>query len=390
MVLFMVLLVAGLTKHPNSPYYTAIFYDGAGQKVRRSTKQRDRRNAMKVAVEWEETAKAGRERRLTETQARRVVEEILKRTTGETLHFHTARSWFTEWLAGKRGAVEPKSFTKYEQVKDNFLNHLGERANLNLEAIGPTDVRSFRDELAKEGRSPSTVNQTIRKVLTAPFTAAQRQGYIQANPCSAVEPLIDASEGQREPFSNEEVRTLLGAADNDWRGAILFGYHTALRFRDITDMQWEAIDLNEETVKVCPRKSKRNKLELVIPLHSEVIAWLKIQTQGIGKAPVLPSLYGKGTGGRLGLSNQFKALMTRAKIKGRILRKKNGAGRETNSLSFHSLRHSCVSAMANAGIAPEIRKKLSGHADDRSHAIYTHHAVETLREAIRRMPGVSS
>ena len=36
---------------------------------------------------------------------------------------------------------------------------------------------------------------------------------------------------------------------------------------------------------------------------------------------------------------QFKRIMERAKIKGRLLREANGEGRSQSSLSFHSLRH---------------------------------------------------
>ncbi|MEK0451144.1 MAG: hypothetical protein RL088_3412, partial [Verrucomicrobiota bacterium] len=133
--------MAGLTKHPNSPFWTAIFYDGAGHKIRRSTKQRDRRLAMKTAIAWEEVSQAGREKRLTETQARKVVADLLEKATGESLHFHTCADWFAEWLAGKRGAVAGKSLEKYEQVCADFLRHLGERAKLSLGAISPKDVR---------------------------------------------------------------------------------------------------------------------------------------------------------------------------------------------------------------------------------------------------------
>lgn len=155
--------MAGLTKHPNSPFWTAIFYDGAGHKVRRSTKQAERRLAMKTAIAWEELSQAGREKRLTETQARKVVADLLEKATGEALHFHTCADWFAEWIAGKVGAVAGKSLEKYAQVCADFLAHLGKWAKLSLGAISPKDVRSFRDALAKGERAPSTVNQVIRK-----------------------------------------------------------------------------------------------------------------------------------------------------------------------------------------------------------------------------------
>lgn len=377
--------MAGLTKHPNSPFYTAIFYDGTGHKVRRSTKQRDRRVALRTAIAWEDVSKAGREKRLTEAQARKVVAEILAHSTGETLHFHTARAWLDEWIAGKVGVVSPASLAKYRQVLGDFLTHLGERADLTIAAIGPKDVRSFRDALAKGGRAASTVNMTIRKVLSTPFHAALRLGYIPTNPCSAVEGLRDDVEAERETFTTGQVQALLAAAEDDWKGAILTGYFTGLRLRDVAETRWEAVDFKAGVLRV---KTRKTGAALVLPLHDELAAWLDSQRRGIGKAPIFPTLAGKGTGGRYGLSGRFKAIMDAAHIKGRILRRQDGRGRQTSSLSFHSLRHSFNSALANAGVTQELRQKLTGHASAAMNAKYTHHELDNLRAAVAKVPGI--
>ena len=44
--------------------------------------------------------------------------------------------------------------------------------------------------------------------------------------------------------------------------------------------------------------------------------------------------------------------------------------------------------MANAGVAPEVRMKLTGHSDQDVHAGYTHHELETLRAAVAHIPSV--
>src|SRR5262249_6699834 len=98
--------------------------------------------------------------------------------------------------------------------------------------------------------------------------------------------------------------------------------------------------------------------KLTVPIHPQFAVWLETQTRGIGKARVFPMLAGKSGEGKSGLSIAFKRIMNRADIRGRILREANGAGRSQSSLSFHSLRHSFNSAMANAGVAPEVRQKI--------------------------------
>jgi integrase len=78
--------------------------------------------------------------------------------------------------------------------------------------------------------------------------------------------------------------------------------------------------------------------------------------------------------------------MERAEIGGRILRTATGEERKRSSLSFQSLRHSFVSALANAGVAPDLRQKLAGHSDLKSHARYSHHEIDAMRSAVATVP----
>ena len=92
------------------------------------------------------------------------------------------------------------------------------------------------------------------------------------------------------------------------------------------------------------------------------------------------------TGGS-GLSAQFRPIVAKAGIVGRVVTRQ-GKGRATNSKTFHGLRHSFISQLANAGVAPEIRQKLAGHASAEVHGLYTHHEIETLRAAVEKLPGL--
>jgi len=84
---------------------------------------------------------------------------------------------------------------------------------------------------------------------------------------------------------------------------------------------------------------------------------------------------------------QFKALMLKAGIAPGVAREKTGEkGRNLSLLSFHSLRHSFNSALANAGVSQEIRQKLTGHATVSANNTYTRHELETIRAAIELIP----
>ena len=44
--------------------------------------------------------------------------------------------------------------------------------------------------------------------------------------------------------------------------------------------------------------------------------------------------------------------------------------------------------MANAGVAQELRQKLTGHASAAMNAKYTHHELDALRTAVAVLPSV--
>ena len=70
-----------------------------------------------------------------------------------------------------------------------------------------------------------------------------------------------------------------------------------------------------------------------------------------------------------------------------VLRERLGtAGRNLSALSFHSLRHSFNSALANSGVSQELRQKLTGHASVEMNRLYTHTELETLRNAVVSLP----
>ena len=54
--------------------------------------------------------------------------------------------------------------------------------------------------------------------------------------------------------------------------------------------------------------------------------------------------------------------------------------------TFHSLRHSFTSALANAGVGEEIRMKLTGHTTKSSHTRYTHLELGSLKRAVTALP----
>jgi integrase len=60
--------------------------------------------------------------------------------------------------------------------------------------------------------------------------------------------------------------------------------------------------------------------------------------------------------------------------------------RKFQAKTFHSLRHTFNSMLANSGVSQETRMKLIGHASEQINDQYTHIQMETLRRDIENLP----
>ncbi len=168
--------MSSVFRRPGSPFWFAAYRAADGRRQKKPTKQVGKARAEAVLAQLVEAERLAAQKIMTEAQGRRSVAEIVERTTGTSIQFHTCREWLEEWCASKTGAISERTLMKYKQITRDFLNHLGDRAELALAAVTPRDVRSFRDAMVGHGHAPSTINQTVRKILSAPFLAAQRLG----------------------------------------------------------------------------------------------------------------------------------------------------------------------------------------------------------------------
>jgi integrase len=374
--------MASIHKDPRgkSPYWYCAYTLPNGKRVFRSTKCRDKKEAKAFCEKLAQASKTATAGRLTEDRARELISEISEVATGKPLASYTAKAWFEHWLKLKK-ARSPKTLARYEQVVRDFLKSLGSRADLWLHQITSDDVLAYRDSITAAGKSARTANLSVT-VISAAFNAALRVHKTDINPCVVLDKLPEEDSIERDTFTPEQVARLVETAEGDWKGAILLAYFTGARLSDVANMQWSALDWKNKTLSFTQHKTKK---PLVVPLHSQLEKELR-KHPGIGRAPMFPSLAERETGGKHGLTGQFKAVLEKAGIEGRYT---EAHGRRIlSSLSFHSLRHSFTSALANRGVSPEVRMKLTGHSDKDVHAGYTHHELENLRSAVALIPNI--
>jgi hypothetical protein len=90
-------LVASITRKPRSKYWFACFRDLQGKQRRLSTKQTDRKKAMKVAEQYEQI----RLRKVPVHTVRQTLAELARQAYGEDFPSATVREFIEVWLKSK-------------------------------------------------------------------------------------------------------------------------------------------------------------------------------------------------------------------------------------------------------------------------------------------------
>ncbi|MFM2295566.1 MAG: hypothetical protein RLZZ350_1979 [Verrucomicrobiota bacterium] len=173
-------------------------------------------------------------------------------------------------------------------------------------------------------------------------------------------------------------------AKDEWKTLIYVAYYIGARLGDCCRTAWADVDLSEGTLAYTQSKTGE---KVTVPLHTDLLAHLE-KLAGTDKPEVfiMPRMAHLQSGGRHGLSEQFKSIMRKAGIdSGKV---QGGGVRKLSRRTFHALRHSFTSALANKGVTRELRMKLTGHKTEAEHQKYTHHELATLRDAVEKIPSL--
>jgi len=352
-----------------------------------------RRQAQKIANEFEDVAR----RKRTAQQVQRVFREIYEEVTSTRLPDATVRDFGDRWLASKKAEVSDATHVFYDIAYRKFLKHLGPKADSALFKVTKDDIQRWRDGMA-EKLAPTTVNHNL-KFIRMFFAAAKREGNVADNPAEDVPILKRTVKTTRRPFTLAELKTLLKAADTEWRSMILFGLYTGQRLGDIARLSWDQIDLEAKEIRLQTSKTGRHQK---IPIPPPLLKHIEVLRKGKSGEPFLHPRAEDivDTQGKTGsLSVQFHKLMAEAGIvKAKKHRKNEKEEMEENpkarrgeaKVSFHSLRHTTTSLLKNAGVSPAIAEEFVGHDSAEMNRVYTHIELEAMKKAAGLLPDVTA
>lgn len=371
----------------HSKVWIAKFKASDGRWIARSTGTRDRRLAELALMQFEKDAAMARiDGELTVAAINRNAADMHKRITGKALNFVTPRSYMEEYLKSKEAKATKATMHSYGKIVRFFQEHLGPKADQDIQRVKPVDVQGFIASRIKGGASPGTVKLDI-KVLNSIFLRAMKEGVCILNPAATVDmPVVDSD--PKLPFTLKEVLAILKACPNDeWRTLVYLGFYTGGRIRDISDLTWANLEFGKNpAVAYRQRKIRKGAQGKVrITMHPDLKDWLeeyRLISQAKPTDPVLPAIHKLKPGGRAGNSQQFIEVMRKAGVDPCYAEGKHKLPKK----SFHSFRHTMVTMLQGNDVPEDVRMMIVGHSNPDVHKIYSHDEEAAIKSAIHKLP----
>lgn len=355
-------------KRAGSHYYQASWRDAAGKTVRRSTETKNKVDAEKLMKEWER-----------QSWDQRHFGDAAKDLT----LFQLKELWFLE-------SAEKKTLNTDQTYWKIILAHLdGERS---VSSIKRADLLAFRSALLRSGRRggarrPATVNRIIMTFAAAMRAAARHEQYAGLVNESSLSKLMLPEENQRDRVAtNEEIDTLLAAANPRMRLAIQIAVETTMRLSEVVNLSWEWIrsteteDGGSEWTIYVPARMHKNKEPKGVPVSSKlrrileehratVAARFEMEVDQVTGPVLLPRPKVAA------MSKAFGDLARRVGIEG---------------LHYHDLRATGATRMIERGVDIFTVREITGHRSLHALQRYARMAkAKSKREAIEKISGDS-
>ena len=138
------------------------FRDHNGCQRRISTKETKRKNAQKLADEYE---KASRTKR-TLKQAQAVLDRLHEELSGEKVVRIGFRQYLNDWLKAKDAETARTTMTFYRGSLNKFVHFLGNRSDEPIREITKQDVVAFRNSLIKKVSAKTANHDLIGDLLS--------------------------------------------------------------------------------------------------------------------------------------------------------------------------------------------------------------------------------
>ena len=277
---------------------------------------------------------------------------------------------FLEYLLVERGCSQ-NTLSSYSNDLYQFTEQVGKT---NVHELNSTDIDKFLKYLLDKGYLPATKARKLASVRSF-VSYMHAEGFIQSDPTDLI-PSPKRSKRLPTVLKFSDVKAILelplniSSSAEAMRDAAMLqiAYASGLRVSEIIGLDVEDIDFTAESVRCLGKGSK----ERIVPVHKKALDSIDIYlSKGRKKF--------KDKGIKALFLNKRGDRLTRQGFWGIVKKYARIIGFE-NTMTPHTLRHSFATHLLEGGAPIRHVQELLGHASISTTQIYTHLAVEFVRD----------
>ena len=312
---------------------------------------------------------------ITRTQAEQAIEKFkhggrenrLSLPKGRKLpmSFKQAAAQYEERLEVEDG----KSLAiKKRQLKQKLIPFFGDTA---LEEINSFQIEQFKSQCRKDELSNATVNRYLA-VLSHVFNKALEWGWLDKLPARVRK--YKETQNRVYYLTQPQVEALLTAAKDDDHPYlypfIFIGLETAMRKMEILSIRMEHIDLDRQTLYIPDAKAGARTQ----PLSAHLVAYLRdyiAHNTEAGQEWLFPSKTA-ANGHMVEIGKPFRRIV-------------KAAGLDPALVVRHTLRHTAITHLVQAGVDLPTVKKISGHKTLQMVERYAHQNDAHVQQSLDKL-----
>lgn len=252
-----------------------------------------------------------------------------------------------------------------------LVEHFGSKLlkNITHHDIEEFKIKRLQTPTKRGSRSISDVNRALTLVKTI-LKFAKQNGWIQFSPFELGKPLISmADEARRERvLSVDEEKNLLAVCVGNrahLKPIIITALDTAMRRGELIKLQWDSVNFATRTITVIALNSKTARARILGMTERVIDELWKLWEQSAKEPNALV----------FGIKDNFKKSFASACQEANI-----------DDLHFHDFRHTAITRMIQANIAPIEIMKISGHTQMSTFVKY----VNPNENAVQRIANILS
>ena len=239
-----------------------------------------------------------------------------------------------------------------------------------LKSISSTDVERYKKSRLGFGAAPATINRELA-VLSHLFGKASEWGWLKSPP-PKIRRFAEAN-GRIVYLTPPQCEALLVAASHDQNSNvhafITVGLHTSMRHSEILRMRHDQVDHSRRVIWIPQAKAGPREQPM-----TEGLSHLLARRQKM-LPPACPWLF-PSPGSRTGHVHTIRKAFRRAVI---------AAGLDSEEITPHTLRHTAVTHLVQAGVDLPTVQRISGHKTLAMVARYAHQNGAHIQAAMMKL-----